>query len=182
MGLTVQEASEQDTDRAVAAAKEAFPSWSALSPDKRAPYFKKLAQLIRESNDELAALEAASMGKPIGAFFDAYACAAKWDHYSEVGYLVQGTTSVQTPGYINMTLRQPYGVVAAIIPWNVPLLFLASKLAPALIVGNTVVLKSSEKAPLTVSRPISEDLEADRPTFSRSSSPPLSKKPAFHPA
>ena len=52
-----------------------------------------------------------------------------------------------------MTLRQPYGVVAAIIPWNVPLLFLSSKLAPALIVGNTVVLKSSEKAPLTVSRP-----------------------------
>lgn len=49
-----------------------------------------------------------------------------------------------------MTLRQPYGVVAAIIPWNVPLFFLASKLAPALIVGNTVVLKSSEKAPLTV--------------------------------
>lgn len=91
------------------------------------------------------------MGKPLGAFFDAYACASKWDHYSEVGYSVQGTTSVQTPGYINMTLRQPYGVVAAIIPWNVPLLFLANKLAPALIVGNTVVLKSSEKAPLTVS-------------------------------
>jgi acyl-CoA reductase-like NAD-dependent aldehyde dehydrogenase len=107
--------------------------------------------LIRESNDELAALEAASMGKPLGGFFDAYACAAKWDRYAEAGYNVQGTTSVQTPGYLNMTLRQPYGVVAAIIPWNVPLLFLASKLAPALIVGNTVVLKSSEKAPLTVS-------------------------------
>jgi acyl-CoA reductase-like NAD-dependent aldehyde dehydrogenase len=128
-----------------------FPSWSKISPDKRAQYFKKLANLIRESNDELAALEAASMGKPLGGFFDAYACAAKWDRYAEAGYNVQGTTSVQTPGYLNMTLRQPYGVVAAIIPWNVPLLFLASKLAPALIVGNTVVLKSSEKAPLTVS-------------------------------
>ncbi|KAF2016395.1 aldehyde dehydrogenase-like protein [Aaosphaeria arxii CBS 175.79] len=145
----VHEASEEDTDRAVAAAKAAFPSWSALSPDQRAPYFKKLAALIREANDELGALEAASMGKPLGAFFDAYACASKWEHYSEVGYSVQGTTSVQTPGFINLTLRQPYGVVAAIIPWNVPLLFLASKLAPALIVGNTVVLKSSEKAPLT---------------------------------
>lgn len=96
------------------------------------------------------------MGKPVGAFFDAYACASKWDHYSEVGYSVQGTTSVQTPGYINMTLRQPYGVVAAIIPWNVPLLFLASKLAPALTVGNTVVLKSSEKAPLTVRQTIAQ--------------------------
>ncbi|KAF1844823.1 aldehyde dehydrogenase-like protein [Cucurbitaria berberidis CBS 394.84] len=145
----VHEASEQDTDRAVAAAKAAFSAWSALSPDKRAPYFKKLASLIRENNAELGALEAASMGKPLGAFFDAYACASKWDHYAEAGYTVQGTSSVQTPGFLNLTLRQPYGVVAAIIPWNVPLLFLAGKLAPALIVGNTVVLKSSEKAPLT---------------------------------
>lgn len=59
-------------------------------------------------------------------------------------------TGIQTPGFLNMTLRQPYGVVAAITPWNVPLLFLAGKIAPALIVGNTVVVKSSEKAPLTV--------------------------------
>jgi acyl-CoA reductase-like NAD-dependent aldehyde dehydrogenase len=149
--VAVHEASEQDTDNAVAAAKAAFPSWSALSPDVRAGYFKKLANLIRQNNEELGALEAASMGKPLGHFFDAFACAAKWDHYAEAGYTVQGTTSVQTPGFLNLTLRQPYGVVAGIIPWNVPLLFLASKLAPALIVGNTVVLKSSEKAPLTVS-------------------------------
>jgi acyl-CoA reductase-like NAD-dependent aldehyde dehydrogenase len=146
----VHEASEEDTDNAVAAAKEAFPAWSALSPEQRAKNFKKLATLIRENNDELAALEAASMGKPLGAFFDAHAAASKFEHYAEAGYSVQGTTSVQTPGYLNMTLRQPYGVVAAIIPWNVPLLFLANKVAPALIVGNTVVLKSSEKAPLTV--------------------------------
>ncbi|EUC33930.1 hypothetical protein COCCADRAFT_36289 [Bipolaris zeicola 26-R-13] len=146
----VHEASEQDTDNAVAAAKAAFPAWSALSPDQRGQYFKKLAALIRENNDELAALEASSMGRPVGEFFDGYAAAAKWDRYAESGYNVQaGTTSVQTPGFVNMTLRQPYGVVAAIIPWNVPLFFLVSKLAPALIVGNTVVLKSSEKAPLT---------------------------------
>ena len=148
--MAVHEASEQDTNAAVAAAKAAFPAWSALSPNQRGQYFKKLAALIRESNDELAALEAVSMGKPMGMYFDAQACASKFDHYAEAGYNVQGTTSVQTPGYLNLTLRQPYGVVAAIIPWNVPLLFLAAKLAPALIVGNTVVLKSSEKAPLTV--------------------------------
>jgi aldehyde dehydrogenase (NAD+) len=118
---------------------------------ERAPYFKKLANLIRENNDELAALEASSMGKPVGTFFDAMASAGSWDHFAEVGYNVQGTTSVQTPGFLNMTLRQPYGVVAAIIPWNVSLLFATQKMAPALIVGNTVVLKSSEKAPLTVS-------------------------------
>ncbi|KAF2655699.1 aldehyde dehydrogenase-like protein [Lophiostoma macrostomum CBS 122681] len=145
----VHEASEEDTDRAVASAKAAFPSWSALSPMQRAPYFKKLANLIRENNEELAALEASSMGKPLGTFFDAVASAGSWDHFAEVGYNVQGTTSVQTPGFLNLTLRQPYGVVAAIIPWNVPLLFATNKIAPALIVGNTVVLKSSEKAPLT---------------------------------
>ncbi len=91
------------------------------------------------------------MGKPLGAFFEAFACAGLWDSYAEAGYNIQGTTSVQRPGYLNMTIRQPYGVVAAIIPWNISLLFLGIKLAPALIVGNTVVLKSSEKSPLTVS-------------------------------
>ncbi|KAG9195671.1 aldehyde dehydrogenase (NAD+) [Alternaria panax] len=126
----VHEASEQDTDNA-------------------GSYMKKLASLIRENNDELAALEASSMGRPVGEFIDAHASAAKWDRHAEAGYSVQGTTGVQTPGFVNMTFRQPYGVVAGIIPWNVPLLFLANKLAPALIVGNTVVLKSSEKAPLT---------------------------------
>lgn len=76
-----------------------------MSPESRAKYFKKLASLIRESNEELGALEAASMGKPLGAFFDAYACASKWDHFAEAGYSVQGTTSVQTPGYLNMVRR-----------------------------------------------------------------------------
>lgn len=119
--------------------------------EARGAYFKKLASLIREHNDELATLEAMSMGIPKSEYFHAFACASIFDHYSEAGYTMQGSTSLNTPGYINMTLRQPYGVVAAIIPWNVPLLFFANKVAPALAVGNTVVLKSSEKAPLTVS-------------------------------
>jgi acyl-CoA reductase-like NAD-dependent aldehyde dehydrogenase len=114
-------------------------------------YFKKLAILIREHDKELATLEALSMGSPTSEYWQAAACARVFDHYAEAGYNNQGATSLNTPGYINMTLRQPYGVVAAIIPWNFPLLFFASKVAPALTVGNTVVLKSSEKAPLTVS-------------------------------
>lgn len=87
------------------------------------------------------------MGRPVKAYFDAYAFAQTFDYYSESGYNMQGTSSLNTPGYINLTFRQPFGVVAAIIPWNVPLLFFANKVAPALAVGNTVVLKSSEKAP-----------------------------------
>ena len=150
MSVSVHEASEQDTDRAVAAAKAAQPAWSALSAEERGKYLKKLAGLVREHDEEFAKLEAISMGHPVGSYFHAEACASIFDHYSEAGYNMQGTSSLNTPGYVNLTFRQPYGVVAAIIPWNVPLLFFAKKVAPAIMVGNTVVLKSSEKAPLTV--------------------------------
>jgi aldehyde dehydrogenase (NAD+) len=135
----------------VAAAKAAFPSWSALSPTQRGQYFKKLAALILEAHKELASLEALSMGRPVSGYFDSYAAAETFNHYAEAGFQVLGTSSLNSPGFVNVTLRQPYGVVAAIIPWNVPILFLASKAAPALMAGNTVVVKSSEKAPLTVS-------------------------------
>jgi len=91
------------------------------------------------------------MGKPISNFHDANRCAEIFDYYSEAGINVQGTSSLNTPGFLNLTVRQPFGVIAAILPWNSPLLFFAEKMAPALAVGNTVVLKSSEKAPLTVS-------------------------------
>ena len=147
----VSEASESDTDAAVAAAVAAFPAWSALSPGERAKYFKKLSALILEAHTELAYLEAISMGRPVSGYFDSFAAAETFEHYAEAGFQALGTSSMNTPGYVNVTLRQPYGVVAAISPWNVPILFLASKAAPALMAGNTVVVKSSEKAPLTVS-------------------------------
>ncbi|KAL1966684.1 hypothetical protein VTN77DRAFT_3881 [Rasamsonia byssochlamydoides] len=147
--VDVPEASEEDTNAAVAAAKAAFPSWSALSPTQRGKYLKKLANLIRESHDELAYLEAISMGRPVSQFHDSNWAAAEFEYYSEAWLTPQGTTSLHTPGFVNMTFRQPYGVVGAIIPWNVPLVFFAKKTAPALMAGNTVVLKSSEKAPLT---------------------------------
>jgi aldehyde dehydrogenase (NAD+) len=91
------------------------------------------------------------MGRPVSGYFDAFAAADTLNYFAEAGLTALGTSSLNTPGHMNFTLRQPYGVVAAIIPWNVPVLFLANKAAPALITGNTVVLKSSEKAPLTVS-------------------------------
>lgn len=110
---------------------------------------KKLAALIRENMDELAELEALSMGKPRSTFLDGEACARNFDYFAEAGYEVKGTTTLGNPGFVGMTLRQPFGVAAAIIPWNAPLIFFAKKVAPALVVGNTIVLKSSEKAPLT---------------------------------
>lgn len=87
-------------------------------------YFKKLATLIRESHDELAELEALSMGRPVSEYIESSMAANSLDHYAEAGFQALGTSSLNTPGFVNMTLRQPYGVVAAIIPWNVPVMFL----------------------------------------------------------
>jgi aldehyde dehydrogenase (NAD+) len=108
----VCEASEKDTDDAVAAAKGAFPTWSALSPAQRGCYMKKLAGLIRESHNEMAWLEAMSMGNPVRDYWHAFVAADHFEHYSEVGYDSQGTTSLNTPGFVNMTFRQPYGVAS----------------------------------------------------------------------
>ncbi|KAK4162925.1 putative aldehyde dehydrogenase [Cladorrhinum sp. PSN259] len=147
----VPEATVDDTNRAVAAAKAAFPAWSALGPAKRAVYLKKLAALIREHKDELARLDAITMGMPV-SHHGLAGSSTVFDYYAEAWPQIQGQASLNTPGHVTFTLRQPYGVVALIIPWNVPVHFFSSKSAPALITGNTVVIKSSEKAPLAVAR------------------------------
>lgn len=100
----------------------------------------------------LAELEAKSMGRPIDDYFDAYYASVHFNYFAEAGY-AQGHTSLNTPGFLNLSLKQPFGVVGIIIPWNAPLVFFSKKVAPALAAGNTVVLKSSEKAPLTVRIP-----------------------------
>ncbi|KAJ4384350.1 hypothetical protein N0V85_008389 [Neurospora sp. IMI 360204] len=146
----VPEATEDDTNRAVAAAKAAHSGWAALDPTKRGAYLKKLAALLREHKSTLAHLEAISMGVPVTHYFHADIGADELEYFSEAWPHIQGQSSVNTPGYVTMTLRQPFGVVACIIPWNGPLYFFAAKAAAALITGNTVVLKSSEKAPLAV--------------------------------
>lgn len=121
---------------------------------------KKLADLLRENGDELARLEAQSMGRPVSGFTDHLIAANRFDYYAEAGYTILGQSSLNTPGFVSISLRQPFGVVAAIIPWNVPLVAFSGKVAPAVAAGNTMVLKSSEKAPLTVSFH-----DVHRPTF-----------------
>lgn len=110
----VCEATVEDTNRAVAAAKAAFPAWSALDPPSRGSYMKKLATLIRESVNELAQLDAMAMGRPVSTYFDAYLAANYFDHYSEAGFEAKGTTSLNSPGFVNMTFRQPIGPVVSI--------------------------------------------------------------------
>lgn len=130
------------------AAKAAFPSWSALSPQQRGKPLAKLAELITAADAELAKADALSLGRPVSTYFDGYYAASHFRYFSEAAYPV-GTSSLNTPGFMNISLRQPFGVCAAIIPWNSPLVFYSKKLAPALAAGNTIVLKTSEKAPLS---------------------------------
>ncbi|KAM5356808.1 hypothetical protein ACJ41O_003454 [Fusarium nematophilum] len=131
----VFEADATDVDDAVAAAKAAFPAWSELATSERAAYLFKLADALEKRFPELSYLDAVSMGKPVDTDCRAYE--------------PQGDTSLHTPGFVNLTFRQPYGVCGAITPWNAPVLMVAQKLAPALITGNTLVVKISEKAPLS---------------------------------
>ncbi|KAJ5163419.1 Aldehyde/histidinol dehydrogenase [Penicillium coprophilum] len=145
----VQEADIKDVEDAVTAAKAAFPAWRDLGTEKRGVYLRKLSQLILKSNQELAKLETLSTGRPISQFFDVSLAAQFFEYFAGGGWTAQGTASLNTPDHLNLTVKQPYGVVALIIPWNFPLVMFASKMAPALAAGNTIVLKSSEKAPLT---------------------------------
>lgn len=148
----VAEASVQDVDSAVAAAEAAFPAWSSLSPIERGKPLKAMAAKITASSVELATLDAISMGRPVEQCFDSMYAAVQFNYYAEAAY-AQGHTSLNTPGFLNISLRQPFGVVGIIIPWNAPLVFFAKKVAPAVAAGNCVVLKSSEKAPLSVCAP-----------------------------
>ncbi|KAJ5294162.1 hypothetical protein PENANT_c028G05451 [Penicillium antarcticum] len=145
----VQEADTKDVDNAVAAANAAFPAWRDLGVEQRGHYLRKLSQLILESVDDLAKLEVLCIGRPLTQLFDPGLAAEYFRYFADAGWSAQGTASLNTPDHLNLTVKQPFGAVALIIPWNFPLIMFAGKMAPALAAGNTVVLKSSEKAPLT---------------------------------
>lgn len=142
------EATVSDVNAAVDAAQAAFPAWSALSPQQRGVHLKKMGELVTSEKDELAQLDAIAMGRPVSTYIDSYYAATHFNYFAEAAY-PQGHTSLNTPGFLNMSLRQPFGVVAIIIPWNAPLIFFSKKVAPAVAAGNCVVVKTSEKAPLT---------------------------------
>ncbi|KAF1845988.1 aldehyde dehydrogenase [Cucurbitaria berberidis CBS 394.84] len=144
----VAEATLDDVNTAVDAAQAAFPAWSALSPQQRGAPLKKMGELVVSEKDELAQLDAIAMGRPVSTYIDSHYAATHFNYFAEAAY-PQGHTSLNTPGFLNMSLRQPFGVVAIIIPWNAPLVFFSKKVAPAVAAGNCVVVKTSEKAPLT---------------------------------
>ena len=152
----VAEARAADIDRAVAAARAAFRDgrWRRMNPHKRSRLLWRLADLVDEHADELGLLETRDNGKPHfeARRIDVPGVAGTLRYYAGLADKVQGDT-VPVPGpFLNYTLREPVGVVGAIIPWNFPLSMAAWKAAPALACGNTVVLKPAEQTPLTALR------------------------------
>ncbi|EXA32077.1 hypothetical protein FOVG_16653 [Fusarium oxysporum f. sp. pisi HDV247] len=145
---SVYEAGAEDVDLAVKAAKAAFPAWSALSAEERCDYLIKLADEIEKNEELFMHLEAIAMGMPQSGTKFVIQLAKRYLRYFGTHAIdITGETSLNTTGYINLSIRQPYGVCGGIIPWNAPLFMIVTKLGPALAAGNTMVVKSSEKSP-----------------------------------
>jgi len=153
----------EETDAAVSAAKAAFPAWRAVAPLDRARLLRRLAALVEEHGEELALLETRNVGKPIADSRGEVGMVA------EVFYFYAGAVdkhhgeTIPVAGGVDMTFREPLGVVGLIVPWNFPIAISSWKLGPALATGNTVVLKPAELTPLTAQRLGELALEAGIP-------------------
>jgi acyl-CoA reductase-like NAD-dependent aldehyde dehydrogenase len=145
----VPKAGIEETDAAVARAKEAFPAWRGVSPGDRSALLHRLANALEEKVDELARLEARNAGKPISdARGEMGMVVETFRYYAGAPERNTGRT-IPVAGGVDMTFREPLGVVGLITPWNFPLTIAGWKLGPALAAGNTVVLKPAELTPLT---------------------------------
>jgi (Z)-2-((N-methylformamido)methylene)-5-hydroxybutyrolactone dehydrogenase len=150
---TVPEANAKDVDKAVKAAQNAFEkSWSNLHPRDRARYLRLLANQLRDNAEHLGTIETKDTGKIFRETkTQANYIAEYYDYFAGLADKVEGTVvPIDKPDMQVTTTRIPIGVVAAIIPWNSQMLLTAVKLAPALAMGNTVVIKASELAPVTL--------------------------------
>jgi len=150
---TVPEANAKDVDKAVKAAQKAFEnSWANLHPRERAKYLRSLADQLRENAEHLGTIETIDTGKIFRETkTQANYIAEYYDYFAGLADKVEGTViPIDKPDMQVITTRIPIGVVAAIIPWNSQMLLTAVKLAPALAMGNTVVIKASELAPVTL--------------------------------
>ena len=149
----VAEAGREDLDRAVKAARGAFESgpWAAMKPRERGRILRKAADLLFSRAEEFGRVETLDNGKPIfeSAKIDMPAAADALSYFGECADKLYGDTFPARPDAMLLTLREPVGVVGAITPWNFPLLQAMWKIAPALALGNTVVLKPASLTPLT---------------------------------
>ena len=143
-----------DVDAAVADAGRAQTQWAKLPSRKRGAMVAQCAAVLRDHVEELARLIALETGKALRteSRVEAQVVADIFEFYGGLGGELKGETVPFAPNVLSVTVREPLGVVGAIIPWNVPMLLMALKVAPALVAGNTVVVKSAEEAPLAVLR------------------------------
>ncbi len=146
---TLPRAGAEETDAAVARAKRAFPGWRSVAPPDRSALLHRLADALEERVEDLATLEARNAGKPIAdARGEMGMVAETFRYYAGAPERLLGKT-IPVAGGVDMTFREPLGVIGLIVPWNFPLLIASWKVAPALAAGNTIVLKPAELTPLT---------------------------------
>jgi betaine-aldehyde dehydrogenase len=143
---------EEDVDRAVAAAKRAFPGWAATTPGERAAAIIKLADLLEEHAEEVADLESADAGKPRAAFLEdemPFLC-DNLRFFAGAGRVLEGKSAGEyVENRTSFIRREPVGVVGQIAPWNYPLMMAIWKIGPALATGCTIVLKPAETTPIS---------------------------------
>ena len=141
-----------DVDQAVRAAQAAQPDWAARSVLERGALLRKLADVIRARADDVVPLEAADTGNTIASLGGDITLAAGYiDFVAGLGMEIKGESVPATPANIHFTMREPYGVVGRIVPFNHPFLFAGAHLGAPLIAGNAVVLKSPDQSPLSAS-------------------------------
>jgi 2-formylbenzoate dehydrogenase len=146
----VPDATAADVADAVAAAKAAAPGWAATAVPERARMIREAASLIEEHADELAFLDAIDSGNPITAMrSDVDLTLALMRVYSEWGMELKGETIPASADHLHYTVREPYGVVGRIVPYNHPLMFTAARSVAPLIAGNALVVKAPDQTPLS---------------------------------
>ena len=141
----------EDIDDAVAAAREAFEGpWRRVKPEERGRLLYRVARELEARINEFAELETLDTGKPLAhAHGEISGCVAYLDYYAGAADKIHGETIPLGSDYLNYTVREPLGVTAHIVPWNMPLSMVCRSLAPALAAGNTAVIKPAEQTPLT---------------------------------
>lgn len=148
----VPAATVEDVDRAVKAAKAAQPGWAALHVFERGRLLRELADAMQRREDDVLQLEAADTGNTIASLGGDIVLAAGYINFvAGLGMEIKGESVPATPGNIHFTMREPYGVVGRIVPFNHPFLFAGAHLAAPLMAGNAVVLKSPDQSPLSAS-------------------------------
>ncbi len=148
----LEQAGVEETDEAVERARTALPAWRAVMPADRARLLRGLATLVEEHAEELAQIESRNVGKPIAGARGEVAMVAQVFHFYAGAVDKHYGETIPVPGGVDLTFREPLGVVGLIVPWNFPLNIASWKLGPALACGNTVVLKPAELTPLSALR------------------------------